>query len=85
MEEYKDLSTLSLEELLAENARAGREIDGIREYRRLINAEYDRQMLEKDIRTKHGEDLSDEAVEQISAIVSASRLSSKTVVKEVES
>ncbi len=84
MDEYEDVSGLSLEELLKENARAGAEMDKIRAYRRILTDEFDRKMSMKDIREKHGDDLDDAAVEQINAIVQASRMSSKTIVKEVE-
>lgn len=81
MNEKEDFSSLSPEELIAKIQEAGRGIDQLQALKRSLTDEFDKKMAAVAIRQKHGEDLSDEAVEQIDAIVKASRISSSTEAK----
>lgn len=76
----EQLSVMSIDELVAENQRAGREVDTLRDYRRDLKERWSNLQRLEEIKAKHG-DLSDEQVQAINAIVSAPRLTLKAGVK----
>lgn len=77
----EDFSTLSSEELIARIQELGAQIDALKATRKALTAEYDRQANAKEIRLKYGGELSDSQVEQISAIIFAEVITSKTEAK----
>lgn len=76
-----ELNALSYDELVAENQRVGELVDALRNYRRDVKQRYSELQLAEEIRAKHGNELTDEQVAGISAIIHAPKLSLKAGVK----
>ena len=76
------LRQLSVDELVALNQDAGRQIDALRQYRALINQVRSGKQTAETIRHTFGDSLTDEQVEQINAVIQVKPLKMTGEVKD---
>lgn len=75
-----ELDQMDVDALVAESQRAGVAVDELRDYRRDLKARYSAKLNANTLRAQLGDHLTDEQAAQISAIVSAPRLTVNTKV-----
>lgn len=77
----KDTSPKTKEELIEAIQNLGAEIDKLKALRKEYTVKHDELVTKEDILAKFGSGLSDEQVEQISSVILAPSLTSKTEAK----